>query len=149
MIIDSSSLISLAWSGQLGLLERSPLPVRIPEEVRREVVTEGRSGGHADAWAIESALGTIDSIDVQADLRGDAAVLAAAHSDGTLMCNDQALGRRARSLGLGWMRTVDFIVLCARAGRCSDEDGRHAIQALFDTGRISPELRDAYLEELT
>ena len=76
-------------------------------------------------------------------------MLIAARSDRTLLCNDQVLGRRVRSLGRGWLRTGDFVVLYGWAERCSEEDARRAVQALFDTGCIADELRDAYLQELT
>jgi predicted nucleic acid-binding protein len=148
VIIDSSSLISLAWSGELDLLRRPPIPLRVCEEVRREVVTEGKTSGHADAVAIEAALEGIEEVIVDGALRGDAAVLAAAREDGRLLSNDQALGRRARNLGLGWLRTADYVVLCARTGRCSMATARGAIEGLHDSGRITRALRDAYAEEL-
>ena len=65
-----------------------------------------------------------------------------------MITNDVALGRRALNLGVGWLRTADLVVVSARLNRITPERGRAALQSLHDSGRITPELLDAYRKEL-
>nr|MDQ6948409.1 hypothetical protein [Actinomycetota bacterium] len=76
------------------------------------------------------------------------AVLAAARGVGTLITNDLALGRRARNLGVRWLRTADLVVFATRASTIGAGGARDAIVALRDAGRLSHELAVEYLEEL-
>lgn len=65
-----------------------------------------------------------------------------------LITNDVALGRRASNLGVGWLRTADLVVVCARLNRITPERGLAALQGLFSSGRITKELLDDYRREL-
>jgi len=76
-------------------------------------------------------------------------VVTAAREVGTLVANDLALGRRARNLGVRWLRTADLVVLGVRTSVISDGEARDAIVALRDAGRLTPELAGEYLEVLT
>lgn len=146
--LDSSTLISLAWAGQLGLLGQAPLELVVPDVVREETVTAGRFGGHPDAAAIESAIGVLASAETEPAATTDQAVLAAALAAGTLVSNDLALGRRAANVGVRWLRTADLIIVCVRAGTTSPDVGRAALTALHAAGRLTPELLTSYLEEI-
>jgi hypothetical protein len=148
-IIDSSSLISLAWSGQLTLLERVPLSVVVISSVYNESVTEGLSRGHADAAAIEHALRHAERTDDPAEGTVDEMVVAAARSVGTVIANDLVLGRRANNVGARWLRTADLVVLGRASGALDPASCRAAVVALQHAGRITGPLRDAYLEELS
>ena len=75
-------------------------------------------------------------------------VLAAVH-DGTLVCNDMTLGRRARNLGTRWLRTADLVILLQRSGAASRLEARSAIDALVSAGRMTADLGAEYLEELS
>lgn len=55
------------------------------------------------------------------------------------------LGRRARNLGVQWLRTADLLV----AGGLPVAEARAALVALRDSGRVTPALVDQYLEELS
>lgn len=149
-IVDSSSLISLARAGLLQLLAHTVIRPVVLDAVRAEAVDAGQSGGHPDAAAIEAAIVGVSTKETDADLRSvDAMVLQAAREVGLLVANDLALGRRARNLGVRWLRTADLVLLLVATEALTDDDGRRAILALLDSGRITAELSDAYLEELT
>jgi hypothetical protein len=148
LLYDSSSLISLARSGLLQLLSRVPVEAVILDVVAEESVDVGLAGGHADAVAIEEALAGLPRRRSDREVSADAAVLAAARVAGTLVANDLALGRRARNLGVRWLRTADLVVFAYRTSAIGADEGRAAIVALRDAGRLSPELAADYLEEL-
>ena len=148
MVVDSSSLISLARAGVLDVLDRLPQRPRILDVVWDEVVTAGRAGQHADAYAIHAVLGH-EPRHPSADAPTiDHAVLLAAVSDGTLLANDLTLGRRARNLGARWLRTADLILLVHLAGWSTAEEASHGIAALWSAGRITDSLRDDYREAI-
>lgn len=147
-MVDSSVLISLAWAGLLDLLHHCPLDLVVPEEVRQETVVAGLSHGHADAAAIEGAVKPLDSVSVPEARSVDEAVLHLGRTEGVLLTNDVALGRRAANLGANWLRTADLVVLCVRADRIERARGLAALAALFDAGRLTTELLDAYRTEL-
>lgn len=148
-IIDSSSLISLAHAGLLQILAHSAVQPVILDVVRAEAVDAGLAGGHPDAAAIEAAIVGLQEQEVpRATDAVDAAVLDAARGVGVLVANDLALGRRARNLGVRWLRTADLVVLLVATGALANDEGRRAILALLDSGRITAELSESYLEEL-
>ena len=148
-VVDSSSLISLAWAGLLGLLERSPLRAVVPREVRHETVAEGLARGYPDAAAIESVVARMPTTGSGRAEDVDEAVLRLARVNGTLLTNDVALGRRASSLGVRWLRTADVVLLCVRQRRLDREGGLAALTALHRSGRITDELLHAYSRELS
>lgn len=155
VVVDSSTLISLAWAGQLELLGRVPLTLVVPDEVHHEAVVEGVARGYPDAAAIEQAIKVIhESVSgvpawaAEMDTV-DHAVLEAGRVHGALLTNDLALGRRAANLGVRWLRTADLVVLCVRTGSVSSARGAAALNALYSAGRITERLREAYLEELS
>jgi predicted nucleic acid-binding protein len=148
-VLDSSTLISLAWAGQLELLERVPLELVVPAEVVAETVAAGLDHGHPDAAAIETALKSVDVADPVAAATVDEAVLAVGRRHGLLVTNDLALGRRAANLSVRWLRTADLVVLCVRTGAVTATGGGAAIRALRSAGRITDGLARTYLKELT
>ncbi len=147
-VLDSSSLVSLARAGLLHLLPKLPVTPVLLESVWQEVVGAGRAGGHADAIAVESVLSARLRRVVDPAPSVDAQVLAAAVEIGVLVANDLALGRRARNLGVTWIRSADLLVLATRTGSLAPHQARDAIAALRDSGRITADLATSYLEEL-
>jgi predicted nucleic acid-binding protein len=148
-VIDSSSLISLARAGLLPLLRQPFVQPIILDAVRIETVDAGLAGSHPDAVAIEAAtVGWEERKTPPGQSSVDAVVLEASRPVGMLVANDQALGRRARSLGVRWLRTADLVVLLVRTEHIPGEDGRRAVMALRDAGRLTAEMADEYCVEL-
>lgn len=147
LVFDSSSLISLSRSGLLGLLRRVPLEAVILDVVEDEAVGAGLARCRPDAAAIEEAIVGSPRRSGERGMSVDAAVLAVARDVGTLVTNDLALGRRARNLGVRWLRTADLVVLATRMSILPAADGRDAIVALRDAGRVTPDLAAEYLQE--
>lgn len=147
-VVDSSTLISLAWAGILDLIGISSIHLIVPSEVYEETVGQGRVRGHVDAAAIESAVASLESRAAGQAGSVDAKVLNLGREVGLLITNDVALGRRAANLGIGWLRTADLVVACARLNRIPAQRARAALQSLHDTGRITQELLEAYRREL-
>ncbi len=148
MVLDTSSLISLAWAGRLPLLSLLPVEPVILDSVFTEAVTQGRTRGHADAAAIESALVDLERIHDEPVGSVDARVVRAAEQVGTVVANDQALGRRAASCGARWLRTADLVLIGFHTERLSAQSARSAVLALHGAGRLTERLRDEYLEVL-
>lgn len=148
-VLDSSTLISLARAGQLHLLPNLPISPVLLDVVHEETVSMGRRLLHADATSIEAALQGIEVTDGGSGYASaDAAVLAGAEQVGTLICNDLALGRRARNLGVRWLRTADLVIAALQQGTLDSDTARGAVVALRDSGRITGDLAHAYLEEI-
>lgn len=148
-VLDSSSLISLAWAGALDLLDNLPVDLVVPAEVARETVEQGLSGGYADAAAIESAIKRLQVAEaVDADTVDDS-VLAVSREHGVLITNDLTLGRRASNVGVRWLRTGDLLILGFRTGSVGQTRAVAVVRALRSSGRITEYLARAYLRELT
>lgn len=147
-VLDTSTLISLAWAGVLDVLRASPLSLIVPSEVYSEAVEQGRIGGHADAAAIESAVAPLEIRSSGQTGSVDERVLDLGRRVGLLITNDVALGRRAANLGAGWLRTADLVIVCARLDKIPVDRARAALRSLHDAGRITPELLEAYVKEL-
>jgi rRNA-processing protein FCF1 len=148
-VLDSSTLLSLAWAGQLDLLGVCPLELLVPGVVLEETASSAMAQGHADGAAIAAAVHALAA--PPGDLRhehADHAVLAAAHTVGTLLTNDLALGRRAANLGVRWLRTADLVILTTRVNRIDRVRARGAIDALHSAGRLTAALHEAYTREL-
>ncbi|MEW6581452.1 MAG: hypothetical protein AB1416_01655 [Actinomycetota bacterium] len=146
IVVDSSTLISLARSGNVDLLLESPLGVVIPDVAWQETVEVGRAAGDDDARVVEERLSHLERRASASD--GDAGVLEVARGSDGLVCDDIVLGRRARSLGVRWLRTPDLVLLLVRCGRISRSRGQGAITALREAGRLHEANALSYLKEL-
>lgn len=147
-VVDSSSWISMARAGLLHLLDDVSVEPVLPDVVFEEIVEEGRRGGHADAAALSARVAGVAVTSTTQSGPPDGRVLEAAQDVGLLVANDLALGRRARSLGIAWVRTADLVVLAVKQGEMSALGGVGALEALRSSGRITVELRDEYVELL-
>ncbi len=146
IVVDSSTLISLARSGNVDLVADSRLDFAIPDVVRDETVTTGVAAGYRDAGVIEKRLADLPRL--PSVEMGDAGVLEAAAGADALVCDDIALGRRARSLGTAWLRTPDLALLLIRLGEIDASKGRSSIVALREAGRLDDATARSYLGEL-
>ncbi len=148
-VLDSSTLISLARAGLLHLLPSLPVSPILLDVVHEEAVSMGRRLLYADATSIEAALQDMEITGGGSSYAGaDAAVLAGAEQVGMLVCNDLTLGRRARNLGVRWLRTADLVIAALQQGTLDADMARGAVVALRDAGRITEDLAYAYLEEI-
>lgn len=130
------------------MLDQCGIDAVVLDVVVEEVVTAGIRAGYADATAVREALRSHSVTAAPTASSADEAVLLAAASTGALVTNDLALGRRARNLGIAWLRTADLVVLAVRARALDRDEGRAALTALHDAGRITAELTEHYLENL-
>lgn len=146
--MDTSTLITLARSGWLSLLEKAGVETVVLDVVRNEAVSAGLAGGHADAAAIETAIAGLPVTETTGPGNVDAAVTDWARRVGLLVSNDLALGRRVRNLGAAWLRSADLAVLAHHRQTLSARAARAAIESMRQSGRITGELADQYLEEL-
>ncbi len=138
----------MARAGLLSLLQAVPVESVLLDVVRAEIIDEGRRGGYADAAALTAAVAGIAE---EATTEGDpvdARVLNASGEVGVLIANDLVLGRRARSLGVTWIRTADLILLAVAKRSMSAAEAVEGLRALEETGRITPALADSYRAEL-
>jgi rRNA-processing protein FCF1 len=147
-VLDSSTLISLAWSGHLQLLDDVPLDLVVPAEVVAETVDEGLDHGYADAAAIATAVKALTVAEPVGARTVDEAVLAVGRRHGLVVTNDLTLGRRAANVAVRWLRTADLVVLSVRTGHIGPDRGAAAVRALRSAGRLTDELARTYLEEL-
>jgi rRNA-processing protein FCF1 len=147
-VVDSSSWISMARAGLLHLLDDVSVEPVLPDVVFEEIVEEGRRGGHADAAALSARVAGVAVTSTTQSRPPDTRVLEAAQDAGLLVANDLALGRRARSLGIAWVRTADLVVLAVKQGEMSVRGGVGALEALRSSGRITVELCAEYAELL-
>ncbi len=148
-VVDSSTWISLARAGLLDLVGRLPVEPVILDVVFDEAVDRGLQSGRPDATAIAASLhGRPITPSPTGAASVDAAVLLAARAVGALVANDLALGRRARNLGVLWLRTADLVVLAVRTSAMAAGEGRDALSALEASGRLAADLADAYRDEL-
>ena len=148
ILLDTSTLVSLAWSAQLSLLSHLPIEPVLIASVHHEAVGQGLARGHADAQAIAEAVRDIELLPDPAGDSVDAKVVAAAAAVGAVAANDQVIGRRATNLAVRWVRTGDLVVLASAAGSIDVPTARRAIHALAAAGRITTPLRDAFLEDI-
>lgn len=147
-VVDSSTWISLARAGLLHVLNAAAVEPVLLDVVHAEIVGEGRRGGHADAAILAAAVAAVPVTATTSRDPADARVLEGAQWIGVLIANDLALGRRARTLGVAWIRTADLIIAGVKRGSMSSSDGAEAVRALEASGRITSELADAYREQL-
>lgn len=148
VVVDTSTLITLARAGWLPLLEKAGVQAVLLDVVRDEAVSAGLAGGHADAAAIETVIAGLPVTETTGPENVDAVVADWARRVGVLVSNDLALGRRVRNLGAAWVRSADLAVLAHHRQTLSRRAARAAIESMRHAGRITGELADQYLEEL-
>lgn len=164
-VFDATPLIYLAKAQRLELAETLDAPRLIPEQVYREVVSEGIEAGYTDARRIERhAEDTFDVVDVgledsQVATRlqrnpglsaADVAVLACAHSRDGVAVMDEATGRSAGEVEGIETRGTAYVVLSAVSnGAITQAEGLETVDAMIDEGwYIAPDLYTKIREKL-
>ena len=141
VVVDSSALIPLAWVGRLDLVSAAFDDIRTTEEVREEVLTEGKRGTAAleeflsdvsihDTPARAEDVATMEGIAV-----ADASVILLAEADEeVLLANDKGLVEVARSHGVDcwWMTTL--LLSSTKEGELTADGATDLLYDLVDEG---------------
>lgn len=164
-IFDATPLIYLAKAQRLELVEALDEPRLIPEQVYREVVSEGVEAGYTDARRIERhAEDAFDVVEVDLEdsavatrlqrnpglSAADVAVLACAHSRDGVAVMDEAAGRSAAEVEGIETRGTAYVVLAAVFdGAITPDAGRETIDAMIENGwYVAPDLYAKILSKL-
>ncbi len=141
VVVDSSALIPLAWVGRLDLVSVVFDDVRTTEEVREEVLTEGKRGTAAlDEFLTNVTVHeTPDAADEVASMEGiavaDASVILLAAADGEhLLANDKGLIEVARSHGLECWWVTTLLLKGTRDGALTADEATDVLYDLVDEG---------------
>ena len=141
VVVDSSALIPLTWVGRLDLVSTAFDNVRTTEEVREEVLTEGKRGTAAlDEFLADVIVhDTPTRADKVASMEGiavaDASVILLAEDDEEiLLANDKGLIEVARSHGVEcwWVTTV--LLSCTKNGDLTADKATDLLYDLVDEG---------------
>lgn len=141
VVVDSSALIPLAWVGRLDLVSTAFDDIRTTEEVREEVLTEGKRGtAMLDEFLAEVAVHeTPDAADEVASMEGiavaDASVILLAEADEeTLLANDKGLIEVARSHSVECWWVTTLLLRCVKEGDLTAEEATDVLYNLVDEG---------------
>ncbi len=141
VVVDSSALIPLAWVGRLDLVSVSFDDVRTTEEVREEVLTEGKRGtATLDEFLADVTVHeTPDAADEVASMEGisvagASVILLAAADEESLLANDKGLIEVARSHGVECWWVTTLLLRCTNEGELTADEGTDVLYDLVDEG---------------
>ncbi|WP_424017027.1 hypothetical protein ACOZ4N_14230 [Halorientalis pallida] len=141
VVVDSSALIPLAWVGRLDLVSTAFDEVRTTEEVRDEVLTEGKRGTAAlDEFLADVAVHeTPARAEEVASLEGvavaDASVILLAETnEELLLANDKGLIEVARTHGIECWWVTTLLLGCTKNGDLTAEEATNLLYDLVDEG---------------
>jgi len=141
VVVDSSALIPLAWVGRLDLISIAFNEVRTTEEVRAEVLTEGKRGTAAlDAFLGDVAIhDTPARAEEVASMEGiavaDASVILLAEDDEEiLLANDKGLIEVARSHGVKCWWVTTLLLSCTKNEVVTADEATDLLYDLVDEG---------------
>jgi predicted nucleic acid-binding protein len=141
VVVDSSALIPLSWVGRLDLIPSAFDEVRTTEEVREEVLAEGKRGTAAleeflsdvaihDTPARAEEVASMDGIAV-----ADASVILLAGDDEEiLVANDKGLIEVARSHGVECWWVTTLLLSCTKGGDLTTDEATDLLYDLVDEG---------------
>jgi len=141
VVVDSSALIPLAWVGRLGLIPTAFDEVRTTEEVRAEVLAEGKRGtaALADFLADVAIHDTPARAEDVASMEGiavaDASVILLAEEDEEiLLANDKGLIEVARSHGVECWWVTTLLLSCTKNGDLTADEATDLLYDLVNEG---------------
>lgn len=141
VVVDSSALIPLAWVGRLDLISTAFDEIRTTEEIRAEVLTEGKRGTAAlDEFLADAAIhDTPARADDVASMEGiavaDASVILLAENDEEiLLANDKGLIEVARSHGIECWWVTTLLLSCTKNGDLTVDEATDLLYDLVDEG---------------
>lgn len=141
VVVDSSALIPLAWVGRLDLVSTAFNEVRTTEEVRTEVLTEGKRGTAvleeflADAVVHETPEAAEEVASMEGIAVADASVILLAEDDEEiLLANDKGLIEVARSHGVECWWVTTLLLSCTKEGDLTSDEATDLLYDLVDEG---------------
>jgi predicted nucleic acid-binding protein len=157
IVIDSSTLISLAAINAIDLIKKVDADIICPEEIYQETVEVGSVRGHPDAVIIKGFFddGTVkkQAVRRKAQMAGMSKVDSLVISLGKeanasyLFINDTKLARRGTIEGFDVRGSPDILLRLHEKGTISKEEYTSCLQKLFEYRRISKENMERYLKE--
>jgi len=141
VVVDSSALIPLTWVGRLDLVSTAFDDVRTTEEVREEVLTEGKRGTAAldefltDIPVHDTPARTDEVASMEGIAVADASVILLAENDEEiLLANDKGLIEVARSHGVECWWVTTLLLSCAKSGDLTADEATDLLYDLVDEG---------------
>ena len=141
VVVDSSALIPLAWVGRLDRISIVFDEIRTTEEVRAEVLTEGKRGTAAldEFLADVTVHDTPARAETVASMEGiavaDASVILVAETDEEiLLANDKGLIQVARSHGVECWWVTTLLLSCTKEGMVTADEATDLLYDLVDEG---------------
>jgi len=156
VVADSSALIPLARVGQLGLISTVFDEVRTTEDVREEVLAEGKRG----TASLASLLDDVSVCEIPSDaedvasLEGiavaDASViLLAEDGEEVLLANDKGLIEVARTHGVDCWWVTTLLLKCAKDEVLTATEATDVLYDLVDAGmNLSPKVYSQVQQKL-
>jgi len=141
VVVDSSALIPLAWVGRLALVSTVFDEIRTTEEVREEVLAEGKRGTAAlDEFLTDVTVhDTPPRAEEIASMEGiavaDASVILLAEDDEeVLLANDKGLVEVARSHGVDCWWVTTLLLSATKEADLATEEATDLLYDLVDEG---------------
>ena len=140
-IVDSSALIPLAWVGRLDLVTATFDEIRTIEDVRDEVLVEGKRGTAALGSFLDDVVVHETPTDAEkvATLEGiavaDAAVILVAEDrEEILLANDKGLIEVARTHGVECWWVTTLLLKCTKDGVLASDEATEVLYDLVNEG---------------
>ena len=141
VVVDSSALIPLAWVGRLDLISTAFDGVRTTEDVKEEVLTEGKRGTAvleeflSDVSIHDTPSRVEDVASMEGIATADASVILLAEDDEEiLLANDKGLIEVARSHGVECWWVTTLLLRCTKDGDLTADEATDVLYDLVDEG---------------
>jgi predicted nucleic acid-binding protein len=141
VVVDSSALIPLAWVGRLDLIPTAFDEGRTTDEVREEVLAEGKRGTAAleeflsDVAIHDTPARAEDVASMEGIAVADASVILLAEADEEiLLANDKGLIEVARSHGVECWWVTTLLLSCSKNGDLRADEATDLLYDLVDEG---------------
>ncbi|WP_096390834.1 hypothetical protein [Halopenitus persicus] len=141
VVVGSSALIPLAWVSRLDLVSTTFDEIRTTEDVREEVLTEGKRGTAtldeflADVTVHDTPIRAAEVASMEGIAVADASVILLADDDEeVLLANDKGLIEVARSHGVECWWVTTLLLSCTKGGVVTADEAVDLLYDLVDEG---------------